>query len=82
MAIKALLQSLLVEKVTNESDGAAEDEQSVQTTILDHTIGFLIAKSTAATQKVDKTNRNATIHVENQVGLLLGCHLLHGESKL
>jgi len=53
--------------VTNETDAASENEQTVQSTNLDILISLLGGEGTAVSQEIDEADGNAAIDVENKL---------------
>lgn len=78
MTVQASAQSLLVEEMSNQTDAATQDEETVEDTHRQVILGLLRAKGAAVAEEVDKTDGNAAIDVENQVVLLGGCNSLDG----
>ena len=50
MAIESLLQPLLIQEVSNESDAATEDEESIQCSILDNVLSLIFCEEAAGKQ--------------------------------
>ena len=78
---QSLLETLLVQKVANESNTSSQDKKSVQTTVLNLLISFLMTESATASKHVDKTHSYTAINIENQVRLLLRSHLFDSQGK-
>jgi len=51
--------------VSNETDGAAQDEESVEHTHLQVVLRLLWRESTAVTHEIDKADGNATVDVQD-----------------
>jgi len=64
MTVERRLQPLLVKMVTNKSDAATKNEQTVQSTDLDILVSLLRSKRTAIPEQVNKADSNATINVK------------------
>lgn len=79
VAVKASAQSLLVEVVRNQTDAAAEDEQSVQDTHPHVVLDLLAGECAAVAHQVDEADGNAAVDVQDEVVLLRGGHRLHGD---
>ena len=78
MTVKTGAQSLLVEEVGNQTNAAAEDEETVQDPHLEVLFGLLGAESTAVPQQIDETNGHAAVNVQDQVIFLGCCDRLNG----
>ena len=66
----------------NKTNRTAQNKEAVQTTIRNQLVCFFRRESTATAEHVDKTDSDAAINIQNQVGFLFGGHLLHGKGKL
>ena len=71
-------QSLLVEEVGNQTDGATKDEQTVEHTHLEVVLSLLGREGTAVAEKVDEADGDGTVNVEDEVVLLAGGDGLDG----
>ena len=80
MPVEASAQPLLVEEVGNQTDAAAEHEQTVEHTHLEIIFGFFGRKGAAVAHEVDKADGDAAVDVEDEVVLLGGGDLFDGES--
>lgn len=72
VSVETSAQSLLVEVVSNETNAAAKDEETVENSHLHVVFNFLGRESTAVAHQVNETDSNATIDVQNEVVLLGG----------
>lgn len=72
VAVETCAQALLVEEMSNETDGAAQHEQAVENTHAEVVFGFFGAKGTRVAEQVDEADGDAAVDVEDQV-VLLGC---------
>jgi len=63
----------LVQEVSNETDGATENEKSVEHAHLQVVLCLFRRESTAVTHEIDEADSNATVDVQDQVVLLRGC---------
>jgi hypothetical protein len=72
MAIQRLLQTLLINKMTNETDGAAENEKPVQASELQELLHFFIRESAARTNHVHEAGGDSAVNIQNQVSFLCG----------
>jgi hypothetical protein len=75
-------QSLLVEEVGNQTDGATKDEQTVEHTHLKVILSLLGGEGATVTEKVDEADGDGTIDVEDKVVLLAGGNGLDGNSVI
>ena len=80
VTIQRSTETLLVEMVTDEANAASEDEKTVESANADVFVCFILAKSAAVSQEIDKANGNAAIDVEDEGILLGGGDLLDGNS--
>lgn len=76
MSVETGLQSLLVEVVRNQTDGAAEHEQTVQDTVLEVVLRLFAAEGAAVAHEIDEADGHAAVDVEDQVVLLGRRHRL------
>jgi hypothetical protein len=72
VSVESSTQSLLVEVVSNETNAAAKDEETVENSHLHVVLNFLGRESTAVAHQVDEADSDATIDVQNEVVLLGG----------
>ena len=72
MTVQASAKSLLVEVVGNETDAAAEHEQSVEDTHLHVIFRLLGAERTAVAHQIDEAYRNTAVDVQDEVVLFGG----------
>lgn len=75
MTVERSLETLLVEVVTDEADGATEDEEAVEGTDLDVLLSFLGGEGTRVPEEVDEANGYAAVDVEDEGVFLGGCDL-------
>lgn len=80
MPVEASSQPLLVEEVSNQTNAAAEHEETVEDTHLQVVLSLLSGEGTAVAHQVNETDGNAAVDVENKVVLLGRCDSLDGES--
>lgn len=80
VTVETSAQSLLVEEMGNETDRTTKDEQTVEDTHLEVVLGLLSSEGTAVADKVDESDSNGTVNVENQVVLLGGGDGLDSQS--
>lgn len=78
VAVEAGAQSLLVEEVGNQTNGATKDEQTVEHTHLKVVLGLLGGEGTAVAEEVNEADGDGTVNVENEVVLLAGGDGLDG----
>jgi hypothetical protein len=71
-------QSLLVEEVGNQTNGATKDEQTVEHTHLEVVLSLLGGEGTAVAEQVDEADGDGTVNVEDKVVLLAGGDGLDG----
>ena len=57
----------MVEVVTDETDAAAKDEQTVESTDLDVLVRLLGCERTRVAEEVDEADSNATVDVEDEL---------------
>jgi len=67
MAVERCLQPLLVKVVTNETNAATKNKQTVKSTDLDVLVSLLGGKCTTITEQVNETDSNTAIDVENKL---------------
>lgn len=80
VAVQRSTEAFLIKVVSNETDAATEDEQTIQCTDLDVFISFLRGEGTTITEEIDEADGNASIDVEDERVLLRGGDLLDGKS--
>ena len=78
MTVETGAQSLLVEEVGNQTNGATKDEQTVEHTHLKVVLSLLGGECTAVAEKVDEADGDSTVNVEDKVVLLAGGDGLDG----
>lgn len=78
MPVQAGAQSLLVEVVRNQTDAAAQDEQTVENAHPHVVLDFLGREGTAVAHQIYEADGNAAVNVEDEVVLLRRGHRLHG----
>ena len=78
VAVETGAQSLLVEEVGNQTDGATKDEQTVEHTHLKVVLSLFGGEGTAVAEKVDEADGDGTVDVEDKVVLLAGGDGLDG----
>lgn len=79
MSVQAGAQPLLIEVMGDETDGAAEDEESVEDTHLEVILCLLGAEGAAVAHQIDEADGDGAVDVEDQVILLGGGDALNGE---
>lgn len=79
VAVEAGPQTLLVEEMGNETDGAAEDKETVEHTHLEVVFSLLGGECATVAEQVDKADGDAAVDVEDQVVLLAGGDGLDGD---
>ena len=79
MAVQTSAQSLLVKEVSNQTDGATQNEETIENTHLEVVLGLLGAEGTTVAQEIHKADSNAAVDVEDQVVLLGGGHSLDSD---
>ena len=67
VAVQRRTQALLVEVVANETDAAAEDEQTVERADLDVLVGFFGREGAAVAEEVDEADGDAAIDVQDEL---------------
>jgi len=82
VTVQASAQSLLVEEVSNQTNGTTEDEKTVENTHLEVVLGLLARESTAVAEEIDKADGDTSVDVENEVVLLGGGDSLDGKSVI
>jgi len=70
VAVEASAQSLLVEEMGNQTNGATEHEQTVEHTHLEVVLGLFLRESATVSEQVDEADGDAAVDVEDQVVLL------------
>jgi hypothetical protein len=78
VAVETSAQSLLVEEVGNQTDGATKDEQTVEHTHLKVVLSLLGGEGTAVAE-VNEADGDGTVNVEDKVVLLAGGDGLDGD---
>ncbi|KAG6550315.1 hypothetical protein Mapa_008278 [Marchantia paleacea] len=68
MSVEGLLETLLVEGVTYETNASGQDEQAVQITDVYDFIYLLLFEHITARQEIQKQSSDATVHVQDQIG--------------
>lgn len=79
MAVEAGAQALLVEEMGDETDGATEDEETVEHAHLEVVLGLLGGESAAVAHEVDEADGDGAVDVQDQVVLLAGGDGLDGD---
>eukprot|EP00128_Syssomonas_multiformis_P007856 Colp12_sorted_trinity150504_noHs@35 len=82
VAVQTLLESLLVEVVADETDGAAQNEEAVKSTNINVLLALLRREGSAVTEEIHKHDTDRAVNVQDQVGLLGGCHLLNFKGEV
>lgn len=67
MSVQRCTESLLVEVVSNETDAAAKDEETVEGPDLDIFIGFFRGEGTTVAQEVDEANGDTAVDVKDKL---------------
>jgi hypothetical protein len=70
MSVKTSSQSLLIQEMSNQTNGTTENEKTVENTHAKIFFGFFWSKGTAVADKINKADGDTSIDVENQVVLL------------
>lgn len=78
VSVQPSAQSLLVQVVRNQTNAAAQNEEPIQHTVPHVVLNLLGRESAAVAHEVNKADRNAAVHVENEVVLLGSRHRLNG----
>lgn len=68
MSVKWRTEPLLVEVVSNETDAATKDEETIESPDLDAFVGCFGGKDTTVVQEVDKADSDATVDVDDELG--------------
>jgi hypothetical protein len=71
VTVEGLLKQLLVQEVSDETDGSTEDEETVEGTGLEVLGSFLPGEGAGAVEQVAEGGGDATVNVEDE-GVLLG----------
>ena len=79
MPVQTCPQSLLVEIMRNQTDGAAKHEQAVQHAVLEVVFGLFCAEGAAVAHEVDEADGDTAVDVEDEVVFLRGCDGLDGD---
>lgn len=82
MSVQRLLEQLLVQVVTDETDRSAENEQTVQSTALEVFGSLFLGECTAPAEQVAERGGDSAIDVENEGVGLLGGDILNGKGKV
>lgn len=72
VAVQASAQTLLVEVVGNQTNGATQHEQTVEDTHAHVVLDLLVGEGTAVAEQVNEADSNTAVDVEDQVVLLRG----------
>ena len=78
MPVKTGAQPLLVQKVRNQPNTPAEDEETVQNAHLQVVLSFLVGEGARVAEEVHKAHGDTAVHVQNQIVLFGGCDRLYG----
>lgn len=78
MTVQIRAQTLLVQKVRNQTDTATEHKQTVEHAHLEIVFCFFGAESAAVAEQVDKADCDAAVDVEDQAVLFAGRYDLDG----
>ena len=57
--------------VTNETDAATEDKQAIECTDLDVFVGLFGGESAAVPQKVNETNSDASVNIQDKLDRMI-----------
>jgi len=72
MSVETSAKSLLVKVVSNETNTAAQHEETVQYTHLEVVFCLFGAEGTTIAHKIDKADSDSTVDVQDKVILLRG----------
>lgn len=70
MSVQALLESLLIQEMSDEAHRSAENKYTVQSADLHELVRFFHGEAAAVAQHVDHGETNHAVDVENEIGLL------------
>mmetsp|Transcript_95423 Transcript_95423/g.150198 ORF Transcript_95423/g.150198 Transcript_95423/m.150198 type:complete len:240 (+) Transcript_95423:133-852(+) len=82
MSVQRLLQALLIQVMPDETSRARQHEETIQATMVDQLINLFVLECSTASKHVNKATRNATIHIQNEVGLFGSCNLLNAQCEI
>ncbi len=82
MPIQAGPQPLLIEIMGDETDAAAQDEETVEDAHVEVVLGLLGREGAAVAHEVDEADGDAAVDVEDEVVLLRRRHRLHRDGVL
>ena len=78
MTVETSAESLLVEEVGNQTNGATKDEKTVEHTHLEVVLGLFGGEGAAVAHEVDEADSDGTVNVKDEVVLLAGGDSLDG----
>jgi len=67
MPVERLLEELLVQEVTDESDGSTENEETVKGSDLEVLGSLLLREGTGAVEEITEGGSDATVDVEDEL---------------
>jgi len=67
MPVERLLEELLVQEVTDESDGSTEDEETVEGSDLEVLGSLLLREGTSAVEEITEGGSDASVDVEDEL---------------
>jgi len=70
MSVQAGAQSLLVQEMCNQTDTAAEDEETVEDTHAEVVFRLFRRESTAVAEQIDEADGDTAVDVEDQIVFL------------
>lgn len=79
MSVQAGAQSLLVEEMSNQTDTAAQNEETVKHTHAQVVFRLLGRESAAIAEQIDEADSDTAVDVEDQIVFLGGGDGLNGD---
>lgn len=79
MPIQPGPQPLLIQEMRNQTNAPAEHEKTIQHAHLEIVLRLLLTEGAAVAQQIDEADRDAPVHVEDQIVLFRRRDRFHGE---
>mmetsp|Transcript_10085 Transcript_10085/g.25813 ORF Transcript_10085/g.25813 Transcript_10085/m.25813 type:complete len:313 (+) Transcript_10085:195-1133(+) len=80
--VQRLLQPLLVQRMSDQANGAGKHEEAVEVSNVDDALDVIRREMPARGEKIEEEGADAAVNVQNQVGALLQSVLLHSDRKV
>jgi len=82
VSIQSLLQSLLIQEMTNETDRSAQHKYGIHSAVVDVIRRLFFCERAAMFQQVHEAHGNAAVHVQNQRRFFHGRNFFYFESEI